>query len=108
VHPLRPRTRALVGFVAFGVFWGSWGARSKASAAFPPMFTRVFTPYPIGRSPSGEGRNRRAPTDGPRSAAANAARSHLLAGTERKAPSTEMGKTPQMDGFLTAEFGRLV
>ena len=30
MHPLSPRTRALVGFAAFGVFWGSWGAALPA------------------------------------------------------------------------------
>jgi MFS family permease len=30
VQPLSPRTRALVGFAAFGVFWGSWGAALPA------------------------------------------------------------------------------
>ncbi len=30
MQPLSPRTRALVGFAAFGVFWGSWGAALPA------------------------------------------------------------------------------
>jgi MFS family permease len=30
VQPLSPRTRALAGFAAFGVFWGSWGAAMPA------------------------------------------------------------------------------
>ncbi len=30
MHPLRPRTQVLVGFAAFGVFWGSWGAALPA------------------------------------------------------------------------------
>ncbi|MDP8903814.1 MAG: MFS transporter [Chloroflexota bacterium] len=30
MQPLSPRTRALAGFAAFGVFWGSWGAALPA------------------------------------------------------------------------------